>query len=492
MTGRAERERRLHDEYRVLMAAAVDGRIDPDDAVALEAHLATCAECRADQQAMFDDHVWLATSVQVSPPDPRIRSYVLEAARSASVPRTAGGRDRPWAALAAASLIVAVIGVGLVFSVTRPSVGDRPTASAGTSPVASPSGPVVPPVGQACVPIPTDLSARWSFDEPTEHLTGAELRLAGTAAWTIGIHGGALHLDGSSAQASVREPGWPNLGLGDFTVSVWVRFTTTDAEQVLIESWRDSPAMGWTLTKLATREIRLAVATNRGSAFVDTAGAPLVPARWHHVAARVQGDRMTVFVDDLQTGAGTMGAGERVDATSSETLLFGRRGGGDTRGFNLRGDLDEALIWNRALTDAEIDDLWRAGEAPFCEAAAGAGYAGTWETTDCATNGAVVDCARWGDGSALRLTIGAGETPEASFEDVEAAGCGAGGSSGPRLATGRGEFEGTYLWLTFTDIRCDAPSESWTNPMQLHKLPYEQSMWDDHDGDNWGLVWHRA
>jgi anti-sigma factor RsiW len=53
MTSRRDAERRAHDAYRLLVAATVDGSIDPDDAVALEAHLETCGACLADRRAMM-------------------------------------------------------------------------------------------------------------------------------------------------------------------------------------------------------------------------------------------------------------------------------------------------------------------------------------------------------------------------------------------------------------------------------------------------------
>jgi hypothetical protein len=104
-----------HAAFRLLAAAAVDGRIDPYDAADLDAHLATCPACRADQQAMLADHTWLASPARALGPDPRIREAVLEAARSSRVPRSVGS-NRPWSALVATTLVVAAIGGGLILA----------------------------------------------------------------------------------------------------------------------------------------------------------------------------------------------------------------------------------------------------------------------------------------------------------------------------------------------------------------------------------------
>ena len=116
MTGHSAAARPGHDEFRLLAAAAVDGRLDADSASALEDHLAGCAECRADQRAMLDDHVWLATPRRLDPPSPQVREFVLEAARSHRVPRTSNA-DRPWGAFAVAALVVAIIGGGVILAV---------------------------------------------------------------------------------------------------------------------------------------------------------------------------------------------------------------------------------------------------------------------------------------------------------------------------------------------------------------------------------------
>lgn len=487
-SGQDDRERRVHARYRLLAAAAVDGRIDPEDAADLEAHLLTCEACREDLERMQADHRLLAQPARVPGPDPRVRSVVLDAARGPRVPRV-GAPDRPWAAMLAAGLVVAVIGTGILLNLRSPS-----NPGSGPSPAQSPSITPTPTGGTGttsrCVSIPAGLSARWHFDSPAEHLTGEPIDFAGDVRFAEGVASSALRLSGPSTAASVRIP--PNLdfGSGDFTIALWVRFGATDGEQVLLERYSEDPGEGWTLTKLESGQLRLAVHTDRGAFTVDTAGIDLVAGTWHHVAVHRAGGTFRIFVDGVRSGAGDLDPGVAANLGTALPLLFGRRG--DDRVFALEGDLDEVLAWTgRALGSVEIADLWRAGEQGFCEAAAGADYEGTWVAVDCATQGDTVDCGRHGDGSALRLVIGPGEEPAVWFEDEAVAGCESSGSGG-RVATGTARFEGAYLWATFDEVDCDAPSASWTNPMQLYKALGDDGIWFDPDGDNWGLVYRRA
>lgn len=492
MTTRREPERHVHERFRLLAAQAVDGWIHPDDAAELEAHLATCEACRADQRAMLADHAWLATPSRVDPPSAHVREAVLVAARAPRVPRV-GAPPRPWDVLVAASLAIVIIGAGILLA-TRPGLpaganSDRPGAT----------GSLPPDAPETCVRIPDGLSARWPFDGPTDRVTGLPMTLVGGPRVERGIVGSGLNLAGPGMWAEVPDTGVSELGTADFTIAVWVRFTGSVANQVLVERWRlASPVAGWTLTTIDNNEIRLAVATglaeNDGEFGADTVGAGLTTGRWHHVVARHAGRGFAIFVDGVHKGSSSQLPQEAaVDLFLADPMLLGHRGGGDLRDFDLRGDLDELLIWNdRALGDRAILELHRAGAAGFCEAAAGAGYEGAWVGIDCAAGFGTIDCARWGDASTIRVVIGPGEHPAIEYRDESVPGCGPAGGAAERVATGVGHFEGVHLWAEFTNVSCSAPSETWANPMAFYTGPGgEPELWVDPDGDGWGHTLQR-
>ena len=479
----ANRGRSVHDEFRILAAASVDGRISPDEAAALDVHLAGCPDCRADLAGMLQDHAWLATPGSVAPPDPRVRDVVIEAARSARVPRT-GDRQRPWEALAAAAVMIAVIGAGLLFAGSRvPGAGSAsPAATSTRTPTASNTS-----LGSRCVPIPAGLTARWTFDDPVERFSGVETLLTGNPRSVVGVAGSAIELTGSATGAVVPDTRVGALGTSDFTVVAWVRFVAVAGEQVVVERFVEgSSPEGWTLTKLDTGEIRFAFGVGNAEFTVDTTGTTMTSEVWHHIAARRQGRTVSVFVDGLEAGVAELAAGAQVDVAVDKPLLFGRRG--DARGFHLQGDLDEILIWtDRGLSDAEILDLKNAGTRGFCEAAADAGYEGVWGGIDCPSDESAA-CEGWGDGSQLSLEIGEGEEPEIRFSDSSVPGCGTGGTPGPRSATGRGRFDGVHLVATFTTVSCVSPANSFANPMDLYKPYGDASIWFDPDGDELGIL----
>ena len=497
MTPRSASERREHEVFRLLAAAAVDGRIAADDAAALEAHLAGCPACRADQQAMLDDHAWLASPVRVAPPDPRIRERILEAARSPRVPKTGpapSARLRP--ALVAATLVLGVAGIGSLLA-------SRPSAPAGGGPSAPAAAPTAAAptlgVGGTCAPRPPGLLAWWPFDGSGGNLiAGGGATLVGDAGFETGIVGQALSLHGDGGFAEVADHG-ADVGTSDFTVSLWVRFDDTAGEEVLIEQFVQEPLAGWTLTKLDDSVIRLAIDTSDDRVdglVVDSPVQPITAGTWLHVAARREGDRFSIVINGAEVASAKLATGVSANLSAPTSLKFGRRG--DDRGLFLNGALDEVeLVLGRAESNEELAATYRAGAAGTCAdfRAERSGYAGSWSATDCAqrSNDQTFDCARWGDSSELRLTIGPGDTPAAIFEDASTEPCADGsGGSHPWRAAGTGSFQGVHLVLGFTSQSCGNAEESWANPMDLYRDVGTDTLWFDPDGDEWGIFWHRV
>ena len=131
---------------------------------------------------------------------------------------------------------------------------------------------------------------------------------------------------------------------------------------------------------------------------------------------------------------------------------------------------------------------------PGLAPAAPSAFPGVWTTIDCAQwwQGDRVDCSVWGDSSELRMTIGPGEQPNATYTD-SAAQCAARSAAPTRLtANGVGTFEQPFLWLTFTTIGCRSFGKDGDGRLQLYHDPGSDTLWEDEDGDEWGLIWRRA
>jgi Putative zinc-finger len=169
----------MHDEYRLLAAASVDARLDPEGAALLKAHLATCTACQADHAAMIADHAWLSEPATPAWPRPEVRRFILEAARAPRIPATSD-RRRSWTAVAATAAVVVLVGAVAVgaalrlqlgFGASSPGVptaaqpgesGGLPTETTSTEPPQSPSAtPTEVPLSASPVPRVGDHLSIW-------------------------------------------------------------------------------------------------------------------------------------------------------------------------------------------------------------------------------------------------------------------------------------------------------------------------------------------
>lgn len=281
-----------------------------------------------------------------------------------------------------------MLGLGLLVmgcSAAAPPEVDRPTANppaaspaavAATEALAPPQGPAScpppppGPTGLPCLAGPSPTSW-WPADLDANDVVGGhhgQLR-NGAKILTPAVRGKAFRLNSTaSGKRFVEVPHDPalNLGTGDFTLSLWVRFTNLANEMVLAEkwSWSGSPPQGWTLTRLASGMLRFA-AGGEGETEFDTAPIGFTNKQWYQVAVTRAAGVLTIYVNGVPRACGL--APQNLDSTVP--LTFGHRGPGDPGAFRLRGSIDEVQLWvGSALDEASIANLWAftlAG-ASFC------------------------------------------------------------------------------------------------------------------------------
>lgn len=120
------------------------------------------------------------------------------------------------------------------------------------------------------------------------------------------------------------------------------------------------------------------------------------------------------------------------------------------------------------------------------------GHAGTWTTTYCATQSRsrLVDCSRWGDGRTLTLEIDSSDRPHVIFRDSLGTSC----SNDPVTQGSPYPDPGGHEGL---QLSVEIPSSCGVLPLgvdghyELYRDPDSDTLWEDPDGDDWGLIWDR-
>ena len=181
--------------------------------------------------------------------------------------------------------------------------------------------------------------------------------LSGDPGWTTGIDGLAIDLDGAGDYGLT--PDDPNLDITKaITIAVWIRPGKVGT-QYLVKKAIQSNTDGYELSLSATGKVftRFNQNTSGNSYRIDTTSSyPTDGSTWVHLAATYDGSTIKIYFDgDEET---TLPATFTI-ATNSLALGIGTESDGTD---NFQGLMDEARLYNRALTLPEIKVL--AGKAP--------------------------------------------------------------------------------------------------------------------------------
>jgi hypothetical protein len=314
---------------------------------------------------MLADHDWLANPAAPLLPSDDVRARIMDAARAPRVPRISGVARRPVAVIGAAFAVVAVIGGGILVAGQRGSgIGSAPTMTApasaqGTAPAASaPTSAASSITAGPCAPRPAGLTAWWQGEDRREVVAGRDLELRGGAAPVPGLVGQALSFNGVTAYAAVAHDPALDLGTGDFTIMLWVRFVEVSGQHVIIE--QTAGQAGWSFV-MGDQTLWFLVVN--GDVAAATTGAAVVADAWYHVAVRRSGGELVIFRNGKPLRRQTFEA--PADLTADAPLLLGRRN--SDIGLLLDGQLDEVqLVVGHALFETDIAAIYRAGQTGFC------------------------------------------------------------------------------------------------------------------------------
>ncbi|GHB16134.1 neuramidase [Streptomyces viridiviolaceus] len=179
--------------------------------------------------------------------------------------------------------------------------------------------------------------------------------LGGAATSPDGALGGALLLDGADDAVRLPYSARLPLGGGDFTALLWFRHTAARGEQPLL--WMGGTGTGqpqvWLRAEPGNGRVQGLITARDGaaaprSAYVRADGA-YNDGRWHRLALRRGGGRLTLSVDGTTVSAADVPGS--VSRNSPFGVHIGERVDGRAR---FTGAIDEVRVWDRALTDEEI------------------------------------------------------------------------------------------------------------------------------------------
>jgi hypothetical protein len=231
--------------------------------------------------------------------------------------------------------------------------------------------------GTNCVSAPSGVVGWWSAErDASDRAFLNPATVQGGVSFEAGAVGNAFGMHGGVDAVKVAASDSLDVGAGGgMTIEAWINPQTLSVASPLVEwnhegtNFTEWGVHFWILKPgdfgLGAGSLFANLAEANGTAhFIYTAAGTIVPDQWQHVAmtydkssGRARLYRNGAIMADLNLGS--------FRPETSYNLFLGRRPAGDsTRSYF--GLLDEPSIYNRALAQAEIQDIYNAGTSGKC------------------------------------------------------------------------------------------------------------------------------
>jgi len=218
------------------------------------------------------------------------------------------------------------------------------------------------------VVIPKEPAAYWRLDE-TSGTSAADSSNNGNTGtlnnmndsdWVSGKYGNALDFDGSNDYISVSDDSSMDFGTGSFSISLWVIATNYNNQSMMIIN--GTSGGGYSGKRYSLRydddDVKFAIDDNSTKTEFGTSSDFLSGGAWHHVVAvrdRAD-DELRIYVDGSESASTTDNTNNSIDS-ASEPVYIGRDGI-DYNGNYVDGRMDEICMFDYALSQSEITDLY--------------------------------------------------------------------------------------------------------------------------------------
>lgn len=214
----------------------------------------------------------------------------------------------------------------------------------------------------AVVPNMDGLVAYWSLNEgsgtstddnsPNNNIGTLNGGLDSTG-WTDGKSGKALQFDGSNDYVNIPNSPTTNFGTGAFTLSTWVR-TSSPTNGIIIDT-STTPSTFNQMKRLAIenngKNIAFYVRSSGGNPDL-TINVGLNDGNWHYVVGTYDSNVRKLYFDGSLVGSDTSAIG------NTDTAQPWRMGSALGGSVPFTGLMDEVAIYNKALSESEIKQLY--------------------------------------------------------------------------------------------------------------------------------------
>jgi len=172
------------------------------------------------------------------------------------------------------------------------------------------------------------------------------------ANWTVGRVGQALSFDGDGDYVDCGKDESLDMGSGDFTITAWIKLTADGINTIAGKkgsNYGKSP--GYMLT-VDDGVLKFTMGDGSNS-FISSGFAGVNDGQWHFVAGIRNGNTAYVILDEQSKSDDCSAIG---NVNNDRNFYVGQKG---YIGNYFNGTIDEVRIYNRALSEEEIKQLYK-------------------------------------------------------------------------------------------------------------------------------------
>ncbi|BAZ22091.1 thrombospondin N-terminal-like domain protein [Kalymmatonema gypsitolerans NIES-4073] len=201
-------------------------------------------------------------------------------------------------------------------------------------------------------------SPAWAAAQETAQAEAETSIVKSQSCTSVNVLDNIVSFDGQQKFIKVPDKGCLNFGTEDFTISAWIKTTSTSGIEVIVDKRIETsgPVQGYALSNYnGTLLFQLADGGRGGKAkewYNYESGIPIADGQWHHVAVSVDRDQKDGghwYLDGVE--AGTPFDPTKIPGSLDNTkpLTIGRRSDSSNPGF-FRGDIGFVRVFKGVRT----------------------------------------------------------------------------------------------------------------------------------------------
>ena len=249
--------------------------------------------------------------------------------------------------------------------------------------VASVLSPTSTPLSQTCAEPPAGMVSWWGGEQNADDYTGANHGiLEGSISFVPGMVGFAFHFDSNDDRIRIPHSSSMNQ-TNEITVDFWMKapFQSLDPFVVVDKSHGGGDGSGWVFQGSGTNgQLGFIIGTGTGQpgCVPDTpfffgifTAANVTDDLWHHIAGTFDGQKLRIYVDGQLSNERTLSGPVTIEPNTRPLNVGWWNGGAGCSGSGrfFRGSIDELELFDRALSQPEIQAIFDAGSVGKCPVA---------------------------------------------------------------------------------------------------------------------------